>query len=528
MIPLTGAGEAVIEGSDQLYLEGTSTYTGGTSIGYTGSKFSSVLNFTNGSFGSGPIYFSNANTAAMVVIGNGAVTIPNAVTNVQTNINPQIFFNIVANPAGVNFTGPWNFTGGGAKPSAQMNLSAGGAANNLLTISGGIFGTNGFVKYGAGMLELTGANTYGKAGTVLGSTWVSNGWLILANTTGSAAGVSSVIITNSGSTGNGTLTGSGSMTGTVTNNGKGAISATNMAGGCATLTTGAQTWQPGSHYTWGINNATGTAGATSGWDLLNVNGGVTINATSGNKLSVDITSLTATGAAGPLASFVTTNDYSWPILTATGAISGISSNNITITSSGFGNALGGGFFTLTNVGSTVYMLFVAPPVPGAFAIGATAGNPVSVPAGKIASLGTSPSGGTLTISSVTSPTAGGAIVTLTNGILTYSNASVGSDTINYVLSDGYNTAAGSIFVMITSGSGGTQNGLTITPNGPNANLQFYGIPGQPYYIQVSSPNANGPWTDLPNTPVTADSLGEIDYTVISPVNPSFYRTSINP
>jgi hypothetical protein len=33
---------------------------------------------------------------------------------------------------------------------------------------------------------------------------------------------------------------------------------------------------------------------------------------------------------------------------------------------------------------------------------------------------------------------------------------------------------------------------------------------------------------LPGTPVTANGLGLIAYTVILPASPSYYRTSINP
>jgi hypothetical protein len=61
----------------------------------------------------------------------------------------------------------------------------------------------------------------------------------------------------------------------------------------------------------------------------------------------------------------------------------------------------------------------------------------------------------------------------------------------------------------------------------SAILQFHGIPGTSYYIQQSSA-MTGPWVDLSGTPVTANTLGLINYTVTSPTSPSYYRTSTQP
>lgn len=527
---LAGTGAIVVqEGGGQLYLYGANTYTGGTDLGYNGNADTGIMNFNNAaSFGTGPIWFSNCSGAAMVAEVLTAVTIPNVVSNVQTAANT---FNIVGNTAGVNFSGAWTFTPK-AYTTGQMILSSGGAVNDLVKISGTVTGTNGFTKNGVGMLELTGANTYGTTGTVLGTTVVSNGWLILANTTGSAAGVSSVLITNSGATSIGTLTGNGSMSGTVTNNGGSAISATNMAGGPATLTTGAQTWQPNSHYTWGISSVNGGAGA--GWDNLSINGKLTINATSSGKLNIDLTSLAATGLVGTLANLTNSASYSWPILTASGGITGFNPANINLTTTAFStpSGLGSGVLSVTTnndpSGHTIYVNFAQPPVPGAFAIGAVEGVATSVSVAKIVSVAsTINSGGSLTIASVTSPTANSATVSLSGGNLIYTSAAnLNSDTIHYVLTDGFATASGSISVTVTANGTGN-NGLTVTPSGGSVIVQAFGIPGQSYYIQVAS-SVTGPWTDLPGTPVTANSLGQISYTVSDPTSPSYYRTSTTP
>jgi hypothetical protein len=178
---------------------------------------------------------------------------------------------------------------------------------------------------------------------------------------------------------------------------------------------------------------------------------------------------------------------------------------------------------------TVTVLEINPPVAGTFSISPNEGASESIPVAKLLSVDQSPSGGPLSIASVTSPTANGGQVTLGNGLLIYTSAPnfVGNDAIDYVLSDGCGTAPGAISVTVVSANAPSQNGLTVQMSGGKAILQFHGIPGQAYYIQQAS-SVTGPWTDLPGTPVTANSLGLIAYTVTTPTSPSFYRTSTNP
>ena len=171
-----------------------------------------------------------------------------------------------------------------------------------------------------------------------------------------------------------------------------------------------------------------------------------------------------------------------------------------------------------------------PPVAGAFAMAPQENTPESVPVAKILAVCESPRGGTLSISSVTSPTAANGTVALSGGLLTYTPALnyVGNDSISYVLSDGCGPVVGTVAVTVTSTNAPTQNGLTIQMSGGNAILQFHGIPGISYFIQQSTPLATGPWLDLSATPVTADPLGLINYTAVNPPSPSYYRTSTQP
>jgi hexosaminidase len=346
-VPIAGAATLVVEGHGLLYLNAANSYSGGTILGFHNAPFTGSIYFNNNaSFGTGPISMTNNGTGgSLVAEGSGAYTIANAVT--LTNIT----LNIMGTPAGVTFSGPWQ-TGS----TAACTLGIGGAANNVVIISGAIGGTEGFVKSGVGTLVLTGSNTYGSAGV----TQISGGSLVLGNANGSATGVSGIVVV-SGST----LTGNGSTTGAVENSGN--ISATNLAGGTATLTTLDQTWESGSVYQWAINNASGSNGATSGWDQLLVNGALTINAESSSPMSLSIISLTAANQQGALAAFNNAQDYSWLVLHSTNPpISGFDPKAITLTSASFANAPGSGKFSVstnnTPSGGDLFVNFVHTPV----------------------------------------------------------------------------------------------------------------------------------------------------------------------
>jgi hexosaminidase len=228
-----------------------------------------------------------------------------------------------------------------------------------VAISGVISGANGINLSGPGIFILSGANTYGVSGSSSGSTALASGTLVLANTNGSATGVSGVTVASGA-----LLTGNGIATGTVDNSG--IMSATNLAGGTATLTTGPQTWEAGSIYQWAINNAAGTAGATSGWDQLTVNGGVTINATSANPLAINVVSLTSANQPGALAAFDNTRDYSWRIIHSTNPpIAGFSTAALTVNSALFSNPPGSAVFSISTnnsgSGDDLFLNFVHAP-----------------------------------------------------------------------------------------------------------------------------------------------------------------------
>jgi hexosaminidase len=344
-----GAGSIQTEatGGAALYLYGTNTFSGGTLLGSLSGSAGTVYFGNNAAFGAGLIQMS-ANNGTLAAAGNGSYAISNAVA--MTNVT----INIIGTSAGVTFSGAWD-TGG----TGPCTLALGGAASNIVTLSGVMSDAEGFVQSG-GILVLKGNNTYGTAGAPNGNTVVSGGTLILANANGSATGVSGIVVTNYSST----LTGNGTTAGTVNNAGN--ISATNLAGGTATLTTGSQTWVANSAYQWAINNAIGAAGTTNGWDKIVVNGGLTNIANSSYPLAVNIISLTAANQPGALAVFNNAQDYSWLILHSTNPpIAGFSASTVIVNSSSFVNDPGAGLFTLstnnTASGGDLYVNFVHTP-----------------------------------------------------------------------------------------------------------------------------------------------------------------------
>src|SRR6266850_3023069 len=75
--------------------------------------------------------------------------------------------------------------------------------------------------------------------------------------------------------------------------------------------TGPQIWNGGETNVWEINDVDAGAGTDPGWDLLNITGDLTINATPGNKFNIDITSLTLANDPGDVHDFDNTAEYTW-------------------------------------------------------------------------------------------------------------------------------------------------------------------------------------------------------------------------
>jgi hexosaminidase len=344
--------ETEVAGGGQLYLYGSNTYSGGTELAGL-----------SGESGVGTVYYGNNSAFGLELIYlpvSGATLSP--ATSAPYNIANSVYLaipggteNFAGNPSGVNFSGYWDLGGS----DGPCTVAVPGPADNLVIISGSIVDTEPFIKSGGGTLILSGDdNTYGTNGV---DTQIVGGQLILANTSGSATGLTGVEVANTTAT----LSGNGITTGAVDNSGN--ISATNTAGGTAALTIGSLTWEVGSACQWAVNNPLGTAGGNSGWDELVVNGGMTNNANGSNPVQLDVISLTSANVQGALNAFDSTRDYSWLIIHSTSPpISGFSTSAFSINSSSFANSMGSAVFSLTTnntiTGGDVFLNFVHAPV----------------------------------------------------------------------------------------------------------------------------------------------------------------------
>ncbi len=199
-----------------------------------------------------------------------------------------------------------------------------------LLVKAPIEGTAGLKKTGDGILGIERANTYS------GATMVNQGLLMVMNGTGSATGSGNLVIAATAA-----LKGTGVISGTVTLNG--IISPGTSPG---TITTGSEVWGPNAGYQWEINDAYGDSGTSPGWDLININGSLTINANSSNRFNLNLNTINAGGNPSSLQNFTNTDAYQWTIVTTTAGITNFSADKFNINTAGFADSLGSGVFRL--------------------------------------------------------------------------------------------------------------------------------------------------------------------------------------
>ena len=113
----------------------------------------------------------------------------------------------------------------------------------------------------------------------------------------------------------------------------------NVAGtSTGNLTTADQTWNNGGDYLWEINNATGSAGGGSGWDLLTIDGSLDLSGLEPEGFTIDIDSLNLANIAGNAENFVALTDYDFQILAASNEIIGFDPVDFILSDSGFLNS----------------------------------------------------------------------------------------------------------------------------------------------------------------------------------------------
>jgi autotransporter-associated beta strand protein len=244
---------------------------------------------------------------------------------------------------------------GGATGSLTGNVANGGTIafnrSDDVRFDGLISGAGSVVKTGAGSLTLSADNTFSGAVTV------NQGTLVV---TGVNASVGTVSVASGG-----TLGGTGTIAGTTTI-GAGGTMAPGSSPGMLSLT-GSVRFAGGGNYNWEISDATGTAGETAGWDLVDIGGGLDIAATSESPFSINLWSLSGVGpdVNGPAANFSPTQNGSWRIASAAGGITGFAADKFLINvgaangAAGFANDLAGGAFSLVQADNDLNLVFTA-------------------------------------------------------------------------------------------------------------------------------------------------------------------------
>src|SRR5262249_6572756 len=188
-----------------------------------------------------------------------------------------------------------------------------------------ISGSGGLTKLSSSELALETANDY------TGNTLVAGGVLKANNSIGSATGPGSVTVSAGAY-----LQGNGSVAGPV--NLSGTIAAGNSIG---TLSTGPLTLNGGASAIVEIGDATGAAG--TGFDQINVNGGIDVQATSGNPVTIQLISLQF-GSPGRAQNFSEDSSYLWTIAVTSDSVMNFAADKFSVNDLGFMNDLAGGYF----------------------------------------------------------------------------------------------------------------------------------------------------------------------------------------
>lgn len=107
-----------------------------------------------------------------------------------------------------------------------------------------------------------------------------------------------------------------------------------------------EAWSGTEKYIWDISDATGTEGSATGWDFLDITGGLSINATSSSRFEIELHSVTSTGSTLDAVNFDNTSSYAWRILHTTEGIQDFDRAKFTLNDSAFTNDTGSGTFLL--------------------------------------------------------------------------------------------------------------------------------------------------------------------------------------
>jgi len=352
------------------------------------------------------------------------------------------------------YTGTTTISGG------MLQIGAGGTTGNLgtgpvfnnatlvfkrsddIAYDRDIAGTGSLVKSGAGVL------TFGTAQSYTGPTSIDAGTLSLGEN--GSLGASSRITVAAGASFSvaDVLSGAYAVPTTQTLGGDGTVTGAISVANGATVSPGASpgtltitdnvTFGSGGNYNWQMLSATGTAGMTTSWDLVNVGGTLSIASTSADPFKVNLWTLSsiAPDVSGSSATFNAGQSYSWKIASAAGGITGFAADKFLIATGatngtgGFANGLNGGSFSIAQSGNDLNLVFTSA-TPSVITINVTSGTQTQTQAGYPTLSGSIPvvktGGGTLVLTAANTLTGS---TTVQGGCLQLANGSaLGSSTI---------------------------------------------------------------------------------------------------
>ena len=153
----------------------------------------------------------------------------------------------------------------------------------------------------------------------------------------------------------------------VTVNGAAIVApALSPGGGPANLTfSDGLTFESGGTIQFDLYNATGAAGV--GHSLITVPSGLTFSA-SPATLTFNLSSVSASGSLANAINFNSSSSYSWMFATSSSAITGFNAIDFNLVTSGFSNSTGGGTFSLSEVGDSLYLNFTPVPEPSTWSL----------------------------------------------------------------------------------------------------------------------------------------------------------------
>lgn len=310
----------------------------------------------------GNVNFINSATGTVTLDGNHSVGEITFNTAANTTINSPGNFILTAN---TGIATPKTATG-----TYTINSKYQFGAFNIFEINAGtvklagaVTGSFGMEKDGDGILSVANSSV-GPVAVNKGTLRVENGGVMTVN--GSVTvGTGATLLIHGSLNGTGALTlAGGTLGGSGTVNRSFTVDTGILAPGegIGTLTTLGETWAGGG--TLQLQMSAVNTGVGIGWDGLNINGALSLTASSSSKFKLQLQSLTSFGAAGAIGDFNSGTSYSWKFLTTSSAINGFDPAAFTIDTSGFQNALNGSFnVTVASDGKGLLLNYLAVPEP---------------------------------------------------------------------------------------------------------------------------------------------------------------------